>query len=399
MNQRQTWLRGIMGAWRELERDEGMTQTSRQRATIILTGLYGAGKSTLYNSLQGFEVSPVSHEADSEGMIDAQEDLGLFTLVDLPTDEQQATVSNWSSMQEAVPIVPGWDMPAYEPMPPMPGWGMSTASFVPEAELVLFVVDGQTGFEAASYRWFRRLHARGEPLIVVVNKIDLMTQEPAQVARQLARRLAVPVVPVSASEETNLWEKLLPQMIDLCPSLSVPLGRELAPFRQQAAKQLVNRAALTCGAVGLEPLPILDMPFQLFLEIRMVMQLANLYGRSVGRGAAHRKEIILALLFGAFLRYAAQQMLKLTPFIGWFLSGLVSLIGVWLMGFLSTRYFEWLHKDESIKARVSEIRQQVAQQSAARVQATVDTGKQRLNMLQDKVGKGTNQVRERLNRL
>lgn len=78
MNQRQSWLSGLLGMWRQLERDEGMGQTPRQRATIVITGLYGAGKSTLYNSLQGFEVSPVSHEADSEGMMDGQEDLGLF---------------------------------------------------------------------------------------------------------------------------------------------------------------------------------------------------------------------------------------------------------------------------------------------------------------------------------
>jgi len=352
-NNRQAWLKSLISAWHSLDEADEKQMPRAHQAQILLTGLRGAGKSTLYNSLQQIEVSPVGQvEENSEGegypKDSEQEDLGLFTLMDLPTGQQASSASPSASPSwgmEASPMVPGWDVPAYEGMasPYMGGWPASFGTSVPEAELILFIVDSQTGFDGDTFRWFRRLHARGTPLIVVLNKIDLISGEvsPKQMARELARRLAVPVVPISASEGTNILERLLPRMVELCPSLLVPLGRELASFRRHAAQRVVNQTAGMCGLVGLEPVPVLDVPFQLALEIRMVIQLASLYGRTFGSGAKYRTEVILMLLIGLLLRYLAQQLIKWTPFVGWLLSGILSAIGIWLVGFVMLEIGDW----------------------------------------------------------
>lgn len=405
-NNRQAWLRNLISAWHSLDEADERQMPRAHQARILLTGLRGAGKSTLYNWLQEVEVSPVGQvdeEKEGEGypLEQEQEDLGLFTLMDLPTGQEVVQPSPPSWGMEASPIVPGWDVPAYDGManPYMGGWPTSFGSSVPEAELILFVVDSQTGFDSDTFRWFRRLHARGTPLIVVFNKIDLISGDISakQMARELARRLAVPVVPISASEGSNILERLLPKMVELCPSLLVPLGRELAIFRRRAAQRVVNQTAGMCGLVGLEPVPVLDVPFQLALEIRMVMQLASLYGRSFGSGVKYRTEVILMLLVGLLLRYMAQQVIKWTPFVGWLLSGILSAIGIWLVGFVMIRYIEWLQKDEPIGEQVGHLRQKVQEQqarSAAHLREQAEKGQNQLGAWQNQLGERANQLGE-----
>lgn len=176
------------------------------------------------------------------------------------------------------------------------------------------------------------LRARGQPLVVALNKSDKLPAAGHPQARLLARRLALPVVPISARTGANVVEGLLPQLVTCCPALALPLGRDLACYRRQAARYLTRTAALRGGLVGLEPVPLLDLPVHLLLELRLVRDLARLYGQASGPGSVVPREWLVGIVATLLLRYAAQQAAKLVPGLGWAMSGLLALVGTWLLG-------------------------------------------------------------------
>jgi uncharacterized protein (DUF697 family) len=297
--------------------------------SVVIAGLPDAGKSTLYNYLQGHEVSSVGGEPEAE------EDFGFFLLVDLLPEEGKESG------------LPSYDYPAWQFGGMGTGMGTTfeqwnpTGGVIGEGELLLFVVDGMTGLEAAAYRGIRRLQASGTPLLVVLNKIDEMSGEDyEQVTCQWARQLALPVIPISAKKGTNVYERLLPKIVSLCPDLVVPLGQQLPAFREQAAREVVHSTVLTCAMLGLEPVPLLDVPFQVALEVRMVWHLSSLYGHTASQ--IYRRDIVVTVAIALSVRYAAQQLVKLVPLLGWALSGLISALGAWLIGLAAIRYFDWL---------------------------------------------------------
>jgi uncharacterized protein (DUF697 family)/GTP-binding protein EngB required for normal cell division len=339
--------------FRSLDLSEAQAEVYREaRARIALVGPVNAGKSTLYNCLQGWTVSPVDH-TERELYEPAEESLGLFTLIDLP-----------NAVDRSEPVRgydPRYDYGQYHEA----DYGQDTWYLQDPAlwsltgvDLVIFVIDGAAGLRPVDYQWFARIRAAGCPLLVVLNKIDLLGDDCDQAIQDLRRRMASPVVAISAREGTYIHDLLLPQILDINPSLAVPLGREVASCRRQAATRLIRRSALMCGLLGVEPMPLLDVPFQLITQMYLVMRLAAMYGRGhvdgpagngtgVGNGmgltsivSGAGREVLMTLMGGLGLRYLAQQLIKLIPLLGWLLSGALSASSTWLIGWAAVTYFD-----------------------------------------------------------
>lgn len=339
---------------RSLDLSEAQAEVHREsRARIALVGPVHAGKSSLYNCLQGWEVSPVNHTERELGE-PAEESLGLFTLIDLPNVEHRADTMPAYEFQYSTAA---YSEPAYDSN----GWHLQDPALwsVMDTDLVIFVVDGAAGLRPADYQWFVRIRAAGCPTLVVLNKIDLLDDNGDQMTQELGQRLATPVVSISANTGTNVHDRLLSQMLEISPSLTVSLGREVAACRRQAATRLIRQAAAMCGLLGAEPVPLLDVPFQLLAQMRLVMRLAAMYGRPSGHGASGSgelgiaagvglnaigagagREVIMTLLGGLGLRYVAQQFIKLVPVLGWLMSGVLSASSTWLVGWAAVTYFE-----------------------------------------------------------
>lgn len=339
--------------FRSLDLSETQAEVYREaRARIALVGPVNAGKSTLYNCLQGWTVSPIDH-TERELYEPAEESLGLFTLIDLPNVVGRSEpMRNYDLRYD----YGRYDGPAYE----QDTWPLQEPALwsLVDIDLVIFVVDGAAGLRPGDYQWFARIRAAGRPILVVLNKIDLLGDDRDQAVQDLRRRLASPVVAISAREDTCVHDILLPQILDIHPSLAVPLGREVAACRRQAAARLIRRAALTCGLLGVEPMPLLDVPFQLITQMHLVMRLAAMYGRGHADGPLSRgagvggqadfgsvvsgagREVLMTLLGSLGLRYLAQQLIKLIPLLGWLLSGALSASSTWLIGWTAVTYFE-----------------------------------------------------------
>ncbi len=291
------------------------------RARIALVGPGNAGKSTLFNLLKGWEVSPTALKVGETRKM-AMEDLGLFSLIDLPHQPWEPPLSITD------------DTASYYG----PGMMMDTIMFkIMEADLVIYVVDGQAGLRPSDYQWLSRIRAAARPTLVVLNKVDALDGCLTEVEKELNQRLACQVVSISAREGLNIREKLVPSILDACPSLAVPLGREMLTFRQEAARRVIRQAVMLNALFGAEPIPLLDIPLQLATQMRLVLRLAAIYGHATG--GRHRKEVLVTLAGGIGLRYLAQQVAKLAPFLGWAASGLLGAVGTWLIGRTAQEYF------------------------------------------------------------
>jgi uncharacterized protein (DUF697 family)/GTP-binding protein EngB required for normal cell division len=341
--------------WREMlhnfDWEETREDVNREsQARIVLLGLPGAGKSTLFNQLCGWAVSNTADGSPEQAWPPSEstgpvEDYGLFCLVDLdPESTETSRVSIYGNLPLS-DYYPDTGMPdnGYET-----GWGggdswpinlLSPLELAEAADLIVYVVDGTVGVQAADYRWVGRLRRLGHPLLVVLNKNDALVEADIIVRRsEMEARLATGVISISAQTGAGVKDELLPKMVNLCAKLTVALGRELGDFRQQAATRIVHRAALLNGVVALEPVPLIDLPVQIITLTGMILRIGAAYDRPPTD--VRRREVVVAVACTLLGRYAAQQLAKFIPIVGWLISGAMGWASTQAVGRAAITYFE-----------------------------------------------------------
>ncbi len=280
------------------------------RAQMAIVGPVNAGKSTLFNALKGAEVSPVSAApGTTQGLV--QERLGPFLLVDTPGFGK----------------VDGVDRARI-------AWRGAEAS-----DLIILLLDGAVGLRQADLDLYRQLQKIERPLMVVLNKVDVLDKtELPHILAHVASKLNTDVISISAKKEIGLADRLFPRIIETHPPLAVSLGRALPAYRRQAARRLVRNASTFNALVGAEPVPGLDIPLLLSVQVRLVLRLAAVYGQSMTARSA--KELIGTIAGGIAFRYLAAEAAKLLPGVGWAISGAMAAVGTWAIGQVAIRYFD-----------------------------------------------------------
>ena len=278
------------------------------RARVVLIGPGNAGKSTLVNRLKGWALSQDGMKIGATTVL-LVEDLGLFSLIDTPSD----TYGNGTLETDMA-----WNL-------------------VITADLVVYILDGAAELRRADYEWYARIRAAGKPMLVVLNKCDLVCDLPGR-ATQLSHQFATPVVPISAQLGTNVETRLLPRLVEIQPALTTALGREVLAYRRVAAQRIARRAALLSLLIGGEPIPLLDIPFQAVTQAQMILRVAAVYGQPTGD--RYSRELVATFASSAMLRFAAQQLAKLVPLAGWLVSAGIAGMGTWSLGQAAILYFE-----------------------------------------------------------
>lgn len=293
--------------WDELAAEIGQESQAR----VALVGPPGVGKSLLFNRLRGWVISDdeaLAPGADAwqleTGL--ALESLGLFVLADLPSQA-----------------------------PPLPAHELALS--LGDPTLVVYLLNGVQGVTAVDYRWIAALRAAGKPLLVAANKIDLVADGAATTA-EATRRLGMPVIPISAQTGANVEDALLPAMLDAVPRLAVPLGRELLSLRRNASRRVIRQAALFAGLVGVQPVPVLDLPFQAIVQVGVVMRVGAAFGYVPTGGMS--REVLGTVVSTLGLRYLALTLVKFVPFVGWAVAGGLSSLMTMLLGEAAIRYYE-----------------------------------------------------------
>jgi small GTP-binding protein len=278
------------------------------RAAIV--GPVNSGKSTLFNRLKGHQISPVAAvPGTTRGLL--SEHWGPFSLIDTPGFGE----------------VDGVDRA-----------GTALAG-IEQANVIVLVLDAIAGVRQTDYALLQRLKATGKPVVVALNKIDLLDKDREMVLIDAREKLAEPgVISISAKKGTNIARLLLPRMVDAHPALAVAIGRALPSYRQQACRKVIRNASLLNAAIGAEPIPGLDIPFLLASQVRLVLRIAAIYGEPMS--AQHARELIATIAGGVALRYVAEEGAKLVPGAGWVVAAAVAGAGTWAIGQAALQYFE-----------------------------------------------------------
>lgn len=278
-------------------------------ARLAIVGPVNAGKSTLFNMLEGKEIAQVG-PIPGTTKAPQQDVMGPFVLVDTPGFGEVGGVDRA---------------------------GVAAKSAA-EADAILLLLDASAGLRQGDADLLNYLQALRRPVVVALNKIDLLGRDYAQVAEDASKRLGVPVIPISAKKGTNVAEKLVPALVDALPDLAVALGRELPALRRAAADKIIRQAAMLNTAIGAEPIPFIDIPVLLTTQARMVLRIAAIYGEPFT--ARHAKELIGTIAGGLAFRYLAQQGAKLVPIGGWAVAAGIAAVGTWAIGHVAIEYFE-----------------------------------------------------------
>ena len=300
-------LRNIL---RSLDWDQIRNSIQREAsARLAIVGPVNAGKSTLFNLLEG---KNISEEGPIPGTTKTpvQEAVGPFVLVDTPGFGEVGGVDR----------------------------AHIAARSAAEADAILLLLDGSAGLRQGDADLLNYLLTLRRPIVVALNKIDVLGKNYEAVIRDAMAKLNVPVIAVSAKKGTNVAEQLVPALVDALPDLAIALGRELPALRRTAAQRVVRQSAVFNTAVGAEPVPFIDIPVLLTLQARMVLRIAAIYGESLT--SSHAKELMATIAGGLAFRYLAQQGAKLIPAGGWALAAGIAAAGTWAMGQVAIEYFE-----------------------------------------------------------
>jgi len=294
-------VRRFMSAvnWREAQ-EEVVGDLDRK---IAIVGLANSGKSTLFNTLKGKYVSPVSeHEGTTTEFVRGA--FGPFSLIDTP--------GHLPDMQDEA---------------------------IQEASVVVYLLDAAQGVRPRDLEVIQGMRDSSKPFVIALNKSDLLVESADDASARAAARLHVnDVIPISAQTGDNIAEELIPAIIEASPEAALVIGRQLPQYRRSAANKIVRTATLVSLVAGLEPIPLIDIPILLSNQAQLLLRIAAVYGEPMSM--RHVRELMVTVAGGLALRYLAEEAAKAVPFGGDLVSGAIAAAGTWAIGQVAIEYFD-----------------------------------------------------------
>ena len=257
---------------------------------IAIVGLPGVGKKTLCNSLWGWDAVQANGETTRS--------FGLITLMDLPLDPYDVT---------------------------------SVMYRLENTDLIIFVLDAKQGLDPDSFNWIARLRSLSAAMLVVLNKVDVIPPDKLQPALQyLESRVARPVIPLKAVDLQDVREHLLAGVLHVCPDLAVPLATEMPSLRYNVALHTVMQAMMNSVTMQLETNPRQDSSVLVGLHLRLVRQIAAIYGYKEQTGL--RQRLGLSVMLRWLVSFAIQQAGRLQQLDNRITGSVVSVASTFLIG-------------------------------------------------------------------
>jgi GTP-binding protein Era len=281
-------------------------------------GPANAGKSTLYNLLlrPGEAQAEVSAVPGTTRLVQEGE-AGLFSVIDTPgTDATYGVEERERALLAAA-----------------------------QADVLVVLFDAGHGIRGPEREIFDRLVGLRVPMVVGLNKIDLVPRERAEVLGKAAAALGIrsdEIVPVSALHGEGA-ERLLRAVAESEPEIVAALGQALPAYRWKLSQAVIIRSASAAAAIGLTPLPFVDFIPLVALQISMVLAVGRIYSYRITW--ARGRELLATVGIGALGRTLFYELSKFGGPPGWVLAAAVAAGTTAALGYASALWFE---RDEGL---------------------------------------------------
>lgn len=285
------------------------------KSSIAIVGPANAGKSTLYNQLIQAKEDRAKVSAVPGTTRDSQEsDVGLFLIVDTPGADAAGSVGIVEK-EKALAVAA-------------------------EADVIVAMFDAAHGIREPEVVLFQELREINKPVVVTLNKMDLIGKERPEVLGRAAAGLGIGVeqiIPLSAKKGEGLVSILL-AIAKSEPRIVAALGKALPAYRWDLAQTAIGRAASTAAAIAITPLPFIDFIPLLGVQAALVLGIARIYGKKITLQRA--RELIVTFGAGMLGRTLFYELSKLGGPPGWILSAAVAAGTTVAVGYGAMVWFE-----------------------------------------------------------
>lgn len=282
---------------------------------VAIVGPVNVGKSTLYNSLIRHPTDKARVSAVPGTTRHAREaDAGLFVIVDTPGADAVGAVGIEEKER-----------------------ALKAAS---NADLLLVLFDATHGIRTTEQELFSELMEIGKPIVVALNKMDLVKSERAKVLGKAAEALGLSseqVAPISAKKSQGI-DSLLIAIAKNEPGIVAALGEALPHYRWELAQTVIGRAASTAAAIAITPLPFLDFFPLTGVQIAMVLSIARIYAYKIT--LARVRELITTFGVAIIGRTLFYELSKFGGPPGWLLAAGVAAGTTVALGYGSVMWFD-----------------------------------------------------------
>jgi GTP-binding protein Era len=286
-----------------------------QRHQVAILGPANVGKSTLYNQIV-LEPSDRARVSAVPGTTrEAQQaDVGLFNLIDTPGADAVGAVGE-AEKQKAL-------------------------NAAMQADVLLVMFDASHGIRKPEQALFEELKELNKPIIVALNKMDLVKGERGKVVGKVAADLGVDsyqIVPLIAKKGDGI-DRALTAIAKSEPGIVAALGAALPAYRWDLAQVAIGRSASTAAAIAITPLPFLDFFPLLGVQAAMALSIARIYKKQMT--LARARELILTFGLGMVGRTLFYELSKLGGPPGWLVAAAVAAGTTVAIGYAVTVWFE-----------------------------------------------------------
>ena len=269
---------------------EKFEEIKKKKLVISLYGNVNIGKSSVINALTGRKLANVRAIA------------GWTTKIKLYPLTENAYISD----------TPGLDDVTEEN-------SKRAEEFVEQdADIIIFFLDANVGPTRSAVDAYLRLHSLGKPIIVVLNKIDLIEPDDQRdVEQQIQDVMKVKAVPISAKKNIGI-DFLHREIMEILESKEKDLLYvKISKFKDEQVDKWITGAAISAAGVGAIPVPGADMPLLTGIQIGLAMKIAYIYNCEVTKEDV--MQLVAATVTGGIGRQifrAAIQALKLAGWLG-----------------------------------------------------------------------------------
>ncbi len=286
-----------------------------EKQSVAIVGPANVGKSTLYNQLVREKADRAAVSAvPGTTRVNQDADAGLFSLTDTPGADAVGEVGEREKAH-----------------------ALEAAN---QADFLVVVFDATHGIRRPEQVLLAEFAVLEKPMIVVLNKIDLVRRETRQVIARAAASLNLElsqVVAISARDGTHV-EKVLVAIAKTEPEIVAALGRALPQYRWRLAWTAITGAASTAAVIALTPLPIMDVLPLLAVQASLVLGIARIYEYEITLERA--RELVVTFGLGFIGRTLFQELSKLGGPPGWLLSAAIASSTTVVMGYAAAAWFE-----------------------------------------------------------